>query len=83
VAPVTGTLTQVIAANANQESNLNTEIGDWTTRLSQVQSSLESKYSAMETALANLQSQQTYLNSMFASISNSSSTSSSSSSSSN
>jgi flagellar hook-associated protein 2 len=78
VAPTTGTLTQVIAENATQESSLGTEISNWTDRLSQIQTSLQAKYAAMETSLAKLQSTQTYLTSMFDSMTNNSSSSSSS-----
>lgn len=80
VAPTTGSLTQIIATNSSQESSLNTEITNWTTRLNLIQTSLQAKYTAMETALAKLQSTQTYLTSMFDSISGKSSSSSSSSS---
>ena len=79
VAPTTGSLTQIIASNANQESSLNTQITNWTTRLNLIQTSLQAKYTAMETALAKMQSTQTYLTSMFDSISGKSSSSSSSS----
>jgi flagellar hook-associated protein 2 len=78
VAPTTGTLTQIIASNSSQESSLNTEITNWTTRLNLIQTSLQAKYTAMETALAKLQSTQTYLTSMFNSISGNSSNSNSS-----
>lgn len=65
VAATTGTITQSITALNTQSSNLNDEIDNWTTRLASTQSALEAKYTAMETALARLQSQQTYLTSMF------------------
>jgi flagellar hook-associated protein 2 len=80
VAPVSGSLTQVIASETTEEAGLTTDIGNWTTRLSQIQTSLQAKYTAMETALGQLQSTQTYLTSMFNSISGNSSSSSSSSS---
>jgi flagellar hook-associated protein 2 len=76
-APVTGTVTQSLADFSSQTDSLNTQIDKWTTRLSQIQSDLQAKYSAMETALAHLQSQQTYLTSMFNSMNKSSSSSSS------
>jgi flagellar hook-associated protein 2 len=79
VAPTTGSLTQIIATNSSQESSLNTQITNWTTRLNLIQTALQTKYSAMETALSKLQSTQTYLTSMFDSISGKSSSSSSSS----
>jgi flagellar hook-associated protein 2 len=77
-APATGSLTQIIASNTSEESNLNTQITNWTTRLNLIQTSLQAKYAAMESALGKLQSTQTYLNSMFDSISGKSSSSSSS-----
>lgn len=82
VDPISGSLTQVISSNNSEESNLNTEITNWTTRLTQIQTDLQTKYNAMETALAGLQTQQTFLTSMINSINNSNSSSSSSSSSS-
>jgi flagellar hook-associated protein 2 len=72
-APVTGTVTQSLAEFSTQSDSLNTQIDKWTTRLSQMQSDLQAKYAAMETALAHLQSQQTYLTSMLKSATTSSS----------
>lgn len=77
VDPTTGTITASISSLTTQESTLNDQIDAWTTRLAQTQDSLSAKYNAMETALAKLQSQQTYLTSMFDSITKSSSDSSS------
>ena len=81
VDPISGSLTQVISSNNSEETNLNTEITNWTTRLTQIQTDLQTKYNAMETALAGLQTQQTFLTSMINSINNSNSSNSSSSSS--
>lgn len=78
VAAATGTITESMASLSDQGSRLTQEIGDWTSRLSDIQTSLTAKFTAMETALARLQSQQTYLDSMFKSMQSSSSGSSSS-----
>jgi flagellar hook-associated protein 2 len=78
VDPVSGSVTQELTSLNTQEKNLNSSIDDWTTRLGQIKDNLTTKYTAMETALAKLQSQQTYLTSMFASITKSSDSSSSS-----
>jgi flagellar hook-associated protein 2 len=78
VDPTTGSITQALSGLSDQTTRLNDEIDQWTTRLADIQSSLQAKYTAMETALARLQSQQTYLTSMFNSINNSNSDSSSS-----
>lgn len=79
VDPTTGSVTAELSSLNTQESNLNTSIDDWTTRLATIQDNLTTKYTAMETALAKLQSQQTYLTSMFDSLTKSSNSSSSSS----
>jgi flagellar hook-associated protein 2 len=76
--PTTGTVTAAINAANTRSTSLNSEIDSWTTRLATIQTNLQAKYSAMETALARLQSQQTYLTSMFNSMNNSSNSSSSS-----
>jgi flagellar hook-associated protein 2 len=76
-APVTGTVTQSLAEFQTRSDSLNTQIDRWTTRLTQIQSDLQAKYAAMQTALAHLQSQQTYLTSMLKSAASSSSDSSS------
>jgi flagellar hook-associated protein 2 len=78
VAPITGTITSAISSAATQSSNLNTEINDWTTKLATTKDNLTAKYAAMETALGKLQSQQTYLTSMFNSLNSSSNSNSSS-----
>lgn len=64
----TGTISQSISGLNDQSTQLNDEIDDWTTRLTDINSALTAKYTVMETALARLQSQQTYLTSMFASL---------------
>ena len=78
VDPTTGTVTAAIDAANSRSGSLNDEINAWTTRLATIQANLQTKYSAMETALAKLQSQQTYLTSMFNSMNSNSSSSSSS-----
>jgi flagellar hook-associated protein 2 len=78
VGPVTGSITSSIAQLNADGNRLSDGIDQWTDRLSQIRDDLTIKYTAMQTALAKLQSQQTWLNSMFASM-NKSSTSSSSS----
>lgn len=56
-----GTLTQSITSQQSNISNLDTKISDWTTRLATEQSNLEAQFTAMETAVAKLNSVQTYL----------------------
>jgi flagellar hook-associated protein 2 len=72
-APVTGTITQSLAESDQRSQNLSKQIDNWTTRLNRIQSDLQAKYSAMQSALARLQSQQTYLSSMLKNASSSSS----------
>ena len=64
VAPVTGSITQGITAATNESAALNKQIDAWTSRLSVIQTQLQTKYSAMQAALAKLQSQSTWLSSM-------------------
>ena len=71
----TGTITQSLAEFGQRSDTLSKQIDNWTTRLNRIQSDLQSKYSAMQTALARLQSQQTYLTSMLKNSSGSSSSS--------
>ena len=73
VAPVTGTISNAITSATSRSSDLNGEIDKWSTRLVDIRSNLTAKYGAMQTALARLQSQQTYLTSMFANMNKSSS----------
>ncbi|WP_375492569.1 flagellar filament capping protein FliD [uncultured Jatrophihabitans sp.] len=76
-APVTGAITAAIAAQTATSSTLTDEISTWTDRLATIKDGLTAKFGAMETALAKLQSQQTYLTSMFDSLTKSSDSSSS------
>jgi len=77
VDPSSGTITSSINTLTSQSTNLNTEISNWTDRLNTEKDSLTAKFTAMETALAKLQSQQTYLTQMFDKMNGSSSSSSS------
>ena len=70
-------ITTAITAGQTTVSNLNTQISNWNDRLTQIQDAYTAKFTAMETALAQLQSQQSYLTSMFDSINKTSSSSSS------
>lgn len=69
----TGTITQSLAESSQRSDTITKQIDNWTTRLNRIQSDLQVKYSAMQSALARLQSQQTYLESMLKSASGSSS----------
>jgi flagellar hook-associated protein 2 len=75
--PTYGSITTAIQECTSTASRINDEIGTWDDRLATIKSQYTSKFTAMETALAKLQSQQTYLTSMFNSINKSSSDSSS------
>jgi flagellar hook-associated protein 2 len=66
--PAYGSVTQAISSITTTESGLNKQITAWTSRLDDMKATLQQKYSAMETALASLQSQQTYLTSMLNSL---------------
>jgi flagellar hook-associated protein 2 len=77
--PTAGSITETLAEITANETNLNSSIASWTDRLSQMKDALNAKFIAMQTTLAMLNSQQTYLTSAFASLSNSSSSSKSSS----
>jgi flagellar hook-associated protein 2 len=79
-APITGTLSASIAATQATSQRLDDEISQWTDRLADIKDRLVLKYTAMETALSRLQSQQTWLSSVLNSINGNSSSSSSSSS---
>jgi len=65
VDPTAGSLTQGSKSAKDAEIALNKQIDSWTTRLSDMQVTLQAKYTAMQTTLAKLQSQSTYLTSMF------------------
>ena len=69
-------MTQAISSITTTEGTLNDQITTWTTRLADIQTRLQQKYTAMETALAKLQSTGTYLTSMLNSINGTSSSSS-------
>jgi flagellar hook-associated protein 2 len=78
VDPASGNITAAITSANGQITDLNTRINDWTPRLALIQSGLQQKFNAMQTALAKLQSQSSYLTSMLKSMSSGSSSSSSS-----
>ncbi len=71
----TGILSSKITAQETTIDNLADQISDWDDRLAAREELLYKKFTAMETALATLQSQQSYLESMIASLSTSSSSS--------
>ena len=75
VAPVYGSVTQAMSSITNTEGTLNDQISTWTTRLADIQTRMQQKYTAMETALAKLQSTGTYLTSMLKSVNGSGTTS--------
>ncbi|HZC53707.1 MAG TPA: flagellar filament capping protein FliD [Mycobacterium sp.] len=75
----TGTLTQAMKSDTDQESSLSKRIADWDTKLADQKLALTTRYAAMESALSKLKSQSAYLASMFDAMSSSSSSSSSSS----
>jgi flagellar hook-associated protein 2 len=63
--PTSGSITESISACTTSASKLNDEIGTWNDRLAKIKDAYTAKFTAMETALAKMQSQQTYLTSMF------------------
>lgn len=75
VAPITGTITSSITAATTLSQSLSAQIDTWTTKLSDLQTRLQAKYSLMNTTLARLQSQQTYLTSVLKAQSSDSSSS--------
>lgn len=75
--PTYGSITTAISAGQTTASSLNTQINNWNDRLSQIKDAYTAKFTAMETALAKLQSTQNYLTSMFDSMNKSSSNSNS------
>ena len=77
IEPVKGSVTQGISGATDQSTRLNKQIDDWTSRLTDIQARYEAKFSAMNTMLAKLQGQSTYLTSMLKSLNGSSSSSSS------
>lgn len=62
--PITGTITAAIKSASDVAGDLNNRIDDWTSRLADIHDRLTIKYNAMNTMLARLQSQSTYLTSM-------------------
>ena len=74
--PLTGTLTQKITSEQSQESSLNSQISDWTTRLAAIQQNYQTQFNAMELALNNLSSQASWLTSQINTLPSYSSTSS-------
>lgn len=66
-----GSITLAMGGLTESGTRLNGEIQDWTTKLTDIQSAMQAKYAAMQSALARLQGQQTYLTSMLNSITNS------------
>lgn len=76
--PTYGSITTAISAGQTTASSLNTQINTWNDRLTQIKNAYTAKFTAMETALAKLQSQQTYLTSMFTSLTQNASSSSNS-----
>lgn len=67
-APITGSLSQAITSGNDRVTDLNKRIDVMTERLSSVEDQLRTKYIAMQTALAKLQSQGDWLTSMFKSM---------------
>lgn len=67
-APVVGTLSQTITADQGKVEDLRSQIAKWDERLDKMQAQLVIKYTAMQSALATLQSQSDWLTSMFDSI---------------
>jgi flagellar hook-associated protein 2 len=74
---VTGTLVTLAKGEDSQAKNLQSQIDDWTVRLTARQQALTTQYSNLQTMLSSLQSQQSWLTSMFDTSSSSSSKSSS------
>lgn len=73
--PTYGTITSGIKSATDQSADLNKRIDDWSARLVDIRARLQQKYTAMETALAGLQSQSSYLTNVLKSLSPSSSSS--------
>jgi flagellar hook-associated protein 2 len=62
--PTTGTITAAVKSASDASTELNKRIDDWTSRLADIRDRMTIKYNAMQTMLARLQSQSTYLTSM-------------------
>lgn len=71
--PTSGTLTASIKSRNTQISRLQDSIDSWDDRLALRKETLTRQYTALETALSNLQSQSSWLSSQIASLSSSSS----------
>ena len=67
----TGTITQSVKGLTTTGQRLSAEIDDWTTRLADIQTAMQAKYAAMQSALARLQTQQNYMTSVLNSATNS------------
>lgn len=69
--PVIGTLAQATVSDQTKVDDLNTQIAKWDDRLAKEHDQLVLKYTAMQTALAKLQSTGDWLTNMFKSITDS------------
>jgi flagellar capping protein FliD len=67
-APVVGSLAVALASDRQKVDDLNTQISKWDDRLAKEHDALVLKYTAMQTALAKLQSTGDWLTNMFKSI---------------
>jgi len=61
--PTKGSITTVIKSEQTTAANLTKSINSWTSRLTDMQSTMQQKYTAMESALSRLQSQSNWLTS--------------------
>ncbi|MFL6062411.1 MAG: flagellar filament capping protein FliD [Marmoricola sp.] len=66
--PISGTITNSITGRNSTIKQLQDSIADWDTRLALRQQTLTTQFTAMETALQQLQSQQSWLTSQLASL---------------
>ncbi len=71
--PIDGAITSTITSRKTQISRLQDSIDSWDDRLALRKETLTRQYTALETALSNLQSQSSWLSSQIASLSSSSS----------
>lgn len=74
-APASGAISQAINGTNDTIANLNSDIADWTTKIADKTAQLNAQFSAMEVALARLQSQQTSLTNALKQLSGTSSSS--------
>jgi len=72
-APVKGTITSAITGRRTGITRLQSSIEDWDVRLDQRRTTLQRQFTAMETALSQLNSQSSWLSSQLSSLSSSSS----------